>query len=323
MTGAKDHFADTPLHQVYGETLVELVEEGLDIYALEADLAVANMTDVTFKEWCPQRFLDVGIAEANMISISAGLAAMGKIPFAASFGVFSSRKVVDQLFMAVTYSNLNLKVVGTMPGVDGRGNGGSHQAFEDVALMRALPNMTVLDPCDAYEVRGVVRAAARHRGGVYIRIPRCVMPAIFDADYEFEIGKATILREGRDVSIITSGYMVSTALEAAALLEQEGVSARVVNMCTIKPLDTTSVLSVARETGAIVTAENHSVIGGLGSAVCECISEAYPVPVRRVGMPDRCGEVGTVEYLCEEFGMTSNDIVREAHAALQMKRKSL
>jgi transketolase len=308
-----------PLRIVYGETLAELVREGLDLYVLEADLAAASQTDETFKKFFPQRFLNIGVAEANMISIASGMAAMGKVPFASSFGPFVTRRVMDPLFMAVSYSNLNIKVVGTSPGVDGRGNGASHQSFEDIALMRVLPNMTVIDPCDAQETRSAIRFAATHVGAVYIRLFREALPQIFTPDYKFRPGKASVVRAGDDVSIIAAGYMLHPALAAAGILDKKGLSARVINMSSIKPIDEEAIVAAARETGAIVTAENHSVIGGLGSAVCEVVAEQYPVPVRRIGMRDRVGEVGTLEYLCEKFGLTPGDIAREALSAFSMK----
>jgi transketolase len=319
MTAETVSFDAKPLRIVYGETLAELVREGLDLYVLEADLAAASQTDETFKKFFPERFLNIGVAEANMISLASGMAAMGKVTFASSFGPFVTRRVMDALFMAVSYSNLNIKVVGTAPGVDGRGNGASHQSFEDIALTRVLPNMTVIEPADARETRAAVRFAATHVGAVYIRLFREALPRLFTPDYHFRPGKASVMRAGGDVAIIASGYMTHAALAAADILAKKRLSARVINMSSIKPLDEGAVVAAARETGAIVTAENHSVIGGLGSAVCEVIAEQFPVPVRRVGMRDRVGEVGTLEYLCEHFGLTPGDIAREALSVFTLK----
>jgi len=304
---------------VYAETLIGLVEEGRDIVVVEADLARTNGTDI-FARRFPERFIDLGVAEANMISVAAGMAAMGKIPFTSSFGSFAGRRVVDQLFMAVTYSHLKIKVVGSDPGVTGGINGASHQAFEDMALMRALPDMAVLDPGDAYELRQAVREAAAYPGAVYIRLLRKIHPAVFGPDYRLKIGKGKVIKSGHEATIIASGYMLRPALEAAGTLEKQGVSVEMLNMPSVKPLDTRLVLSAARRTGAIVTAENHSVIGGLGAAVCELVAGEYPVPVRRVGMPDHCGEVGTADFLCRKFGLTAENIIRQVHLALEMKR---
>lgn len=307
---------------VYAETLIELVENGNDIVVIEADLARTNRTDL-FATHFPERFIEVGIAETNMIGVAAGIAAMGKIPFASSFGSFGGRKVVDQLFMGVSYSNLNIKLIGSEPGVTGEILGASHQAFEDIAIMRALPNMTVLDPCDAYEFRSAVKEAAQYNGAVYIRMLRKKHPAVFNNEYKFKIGEGSILKEGSDVTIIASGYMVRHALSAADILEKENISARVISMCSIKPIDRDIILSSARETEAIVTAENHSIIGGLGSAVCEILSGEYPVPVRRVGMPDHCGEVGTADFLCKKFGMSAEDIANQVRIAINMKKRRI
>ena len=305
---------------VYAETLIELVEEGVDIVLVESDLARTNGTDRFGKKF-PERFIDVGVAEANMISLAAGIASMGRIPFTSSFGSFGGRRVVDQLFMAVTYSNLNIKLIGSDPGVTGEINGASHQAFEDIAIMRALPRMSVLEPCDAYELRQVVREAAFYQGAVYIRMMRKVNPPIFDANYRFKIDHGCVIRPGIDVAIIAIGYMVRIALEAAKILERKKISARIINMPCIKPLDKELVLTAARETGAIVTVENHNIIGGLGSAVSELVSEEFLAPVRRIGMPDHVGEVGTADYLCKKFGMTAQNIVEQAMQVIKLKNR--
>ena len=305
---------------VYAETLIELVEEGVDIVLVEADLARTNGTDRFGKKF-PERFIDVGVAETNMISLAAGIASMGRIPFASSFGSFGGRRVIDQLFMAVSYSNLNIKFIGSDPGVTGEINGASHQAFEDIALMRALPRMSILEPCDAYELRQVVREAAFYQGAVYIRMMRKIYSPVFDANYRFTIGRGCVIRPGIDVAIIAVGYMVKIALEAAKILERKKIAARIINMPCIKPLDKELVLISARETGAIVTAENHNIIGGLGSAVCELVSEESLTPVRRIGMPDHIGEVGTADYLCKKFGMTAQDIVEQTMKVIEIKKR--
>ena len=315
-----DNFHEKEMRQVFVETLIELIQQGVDIAVLEADLARSTGTELIGRMF-PERFFDFGVAEANMISIAAGMAIMGKIPFATSFGAFSSRRVIDQVYMAVTYSNLNIKIIGVEPGVTATVNGATHQIFEDLGLMRVLANMTVMAPCDVYELRQAVREAAHHKGAVYLRLLRKVQPVFSAPDYKFKIGKGNLLRDGRDITIISLGYAVRFAAEAAAVLEPQGICARVIIMPTIKPLDHELLLAAARDTGAIVTVENHNIIGGLGGAVCEFLSGRYPVPVRRVGMLDCIGEVGEEDYLCNRYGINTATVVREAHAALKLKRK--
>lgn len=298
----------------YGNALAELADKNPDVVVLDADLAGATKT-AAFKAVCPERFFDMGIAEADMVGTAAGLASCGKIPFATTFAVFATGRAFDQVRNTVCYSNLNVKIVGTHAGPSCGEDGGTHQAMEDIALMRALPNMTVVVPADDVEARAATLAAADHVGPMYLRMARLASPTVHTAnDYHFELGKGEVLREGTDLSIIACGMMVPRALEAAERLSGEGIQARVVNMHTIKPLDEELVLDCAKTTGAIVTVEEASVIGGLGSAVAEVVSERCPVPVRRIGVMDRFGKSGNGNELLDEFGLSADHIVEVARA---------
>ncbi|HIW77792.1 MAG TPA: transketolase family protein, partial [Candidatus Bilophila faecipullorum] len=261
-----------------------------------------------------------GIAEANMVGVAAGLSACGKIPFVHSFATFASRRCFDQIAISVCYAGLNVKIVGSDPGVGAELNGGTHMALEDMGIMRTLPGMTVFEPTDSVQLRKALPAVARHEGPVYIRLFRRKAEKVFDDDYVFTLGKADLLRDGSDVTIIASGVCVANALQAAAMLAGEGVSARVLNMHTVKPVDAEAVLRAAEETGAVVTAENHSVIGGLGSAVAEVLAEGRPAPLERVGVKDHFGQVGKAPYLMGVFGITPADIAKAARKALARKR---
>ena len=298
----------------YGNALAELADKNPDVVVLDADLAGATKT-AAFKAVCPERFFDMGIAEADMVGTAAGLASCGKIPFATTFAVFATGRAFDQVRNTVCYSNLNVKIVGTHAGPSCGEDGGTHQAMEDIALMRALPNMTVVVPADDVEARAATLAAADHVGPMYLRMARLASPTVHTAnDYHFELGKGEVLREGTDLSIIACGMMVPRTLEAAERLSGEGIQARVVNMHTIKPLDEELVLDCAKTTGAIVTVEEASVIGGLGSAVAEVVSERCPVPVRRIGVMDRFGKSGNGNELLDEFGLSADHIVEVARA---------
>lgn len=298
----------------YGNALAELADKNPDVVVLDADLAGATKT-AAFKAVCPERFFDMGIAEADMVGTAAGLASCGKIPFATTFAVFATGRAFDQVRNTVCYSNLNVKIVGTHAGPSCGEDGGTHQAMEDIALMRALPNMTVVVPADDVEARAATLAAADHVGPMYLRMARLASPTVHSAeDYHFELGKGEVLREGTDLSIIACGMMVPRALEAAEKLSDEGIQARVVNMHTIKPLDEELVLDCAKTTGAIVTVEEASVIGGLGSAVAEVVSERCPVPVRRIGVMDRFGKSGNGSELLDEFGLSADHIIQVARS---------
>lgn len=294
--------------EAYGKTLVELVENK-DIVVLDADLAGATKTAM-FKKACPERFFDMGIAEGDMMGTAAGLAVSGKIPFASTFAIFAAGRGFEQIRNSICYPNINVKIAATHAGVTVGEDGGSHQAIEDISLMRSLPNMVVLNPADAVEARQMVLAAAEYVGPMYLRFGRAATPVIHDESYKFELGKGELVKEGKDVSIIATGIMVAKALEAAETLKAEGIDAEVINISTIKPLDNELVLASAKKTGKVVTAEEHSIIGGLGSAVCELLAEEHPVKVTRIGVKDCFGQSGTPAALLEHYGLTAADIVK-------------
>ncbi|MCL6559861.1 MAG: transketolase family protein [Firmicutes bacterium] len=293
----------TATREAYGEALLALGKENPDVVVLDADLAKSTKT-YDFGKHFPERFFDMGVAEQNMLGTAAGLAAAGKIAFCSSFAVFASGRAFDQVRNSVAYPALNVKIGASHAGITVGEDGGSHQSVEDIALMRALPNMTVFVPADAVETAGAVRAAAEMKGPVYIRLGRAGVPVLHGPDFHFEPGKAVLLREGTDAVVIATGMMVSVALDAAELLAGEGIMAGVLDVHTIKPLDVEAVVNAARKTGALVTAEEHSVIGGLGGAVAEVLAENFPVPLKRVGMPYKFGESGTPSELLEKYGLT-------------------
>ena len=304
--------------EAYGAALAELGEK-YDFVVLDADLAAATKTGV-FKKKYPARHINCGIAEGNMISVAAGIAAAGKIPFASTFAMFAAGRAFEQIRNSVGYPHLNVKIGATHAGITVGEDGATHQCNEDIALMRTIPGMTIINPVDAVEARAAVEAAILHNGPVYMRFGRFAVPVINDVDYKFELGKGVTMREGNDVTLIATGLPVHLALTAADMLAAEGISARVINIHTIKPLDKEIVLKAAAETGAIVTVEEHSVIGGLGAAVCEAVCEATPVPVLRVGVEDTFGRSGTVPALLEAYGLTPENIVAKAKAALAQKK---
>ena len=291
----------------YGEALVKLGKVNKDVVVLEADLSKSTMT-AYFKKEFPERHINVGIAEADMIGTAAGIATTGKIPFASTFAHFAAGRAFDQVRNSVAYPHLNVKICPTHAGVSLGEDGGSHQSVEDVALMRAIPGMVVLSPADAVETEKMVFAVAEYNGPVYVRLGRLNIPVLFDENYKFEIGKAATLREGNDVAILATGLMVSEALEAAKLLEEKGIKARVVNVSTIKPLDTETVLKAAKECKFIVTSEEHSVIGGLGSAVSEYLSEVHPAKVVKHGIQDVFGQSADGETMLTNYGLRAKDI---------------
>ena len=291
----------------YGEALVKLGKVNKDVVVLEADLSKSTMT-AYFKKEFPERHINVGIAEADMIGTAAGIATTGKIPFASTFAHFAAGRAFDQVRNSVAYPQLNVKICPTHAGVSLGEDGGSHQSVEDVALMRAIPGMVVLSPADAVETEKMVFAVAEYEGPVYVRLGRLNIPVLFDENYKFEIGKAATLKEGNDVAILATGLMVSEALDAAKLLEEKGVKARVVNVSTIKPLDTETVLKAAKECKFIVTSEEHSVIGGLGSAVSEYLSEVHPAKVVKHGIQDIFGQSADGETMLTNYGLRAKDI---------------
>ncbi len=303
--------------EAFGATLVELANEGRDdIVALDADLATSTTT-AKFAAVFPERFFDVGIAEQNMIAMAAGLASGGKTPFTGSFAVFGTGRAYDQIRNSVCYPDLSVKVCPTHAGITVGPDGGSHQMIEDIALMRVLPNMRVLVPADFTAARAAIRIAAETAGPVYVRLGRAALGPVYADGAGFELGRAQVLRRGTDITLVACGVMVERALAAADALAGEGVSAEVVDAFSIKPLDVATILESAGRTGAVVTCEEHSVIGGMGSAVAEALGEGAPVPMERVGVKDAFGTSGEPEQLMERYGLTSPHIVAAARRVLQ------
>lgn len=292
----------------FGEALCKLAETNNDIVVLDADLAAATKTGV-FKKAYPDRFFDCGIAECNMVGIAAGLATCGKIPFAASFAMFSAGRAFEQVRNSVCYPKLNVKIVGSHAGISVGEDGATHQCCEDIALMRAIPNMVVINPCDHYEMIEAVKAMAEHQGPCYVRLGRLAVETInHNDDYKFELGKGIELKDGKDVTIVATGLMVQEAMKAAAALKEEGIDARVLNIHTIKPLDNEIIIKAAKETGKLVVVEEHSVIGGLGEAVTSLLAENYPVPVKKIGVNDTFGYSGPAVELLKKFGLSAENI---------------
>lgn len=297
--------------EAFGETLVELAGEGVQVVAVEADLSKSTTT-AKFADAYPERFFNVGIAEQNMIDVAAGLSATGQIAFTGSFAVFATGRAYDQVRNTVCYSGLNVKLAPTHAGISVGPDGGSHQMIEDIALMRVLPGMRVLVPCDFNAAKAALRAAAATPGPFYIRLGRAGVPETYPADFEFEVGRAYVLREGTDVTLAACGLMVPEALAAAETLAGEGISAEVIDVASIKPIDVDTLVTSVTKTGRIVTAEEHSVLAGMGSAVSEVLSEACPVPTRRVGVADTFGTSGDPGELMKHFGLTADDIAKAA-----------
>ena len=306
--------------EAYGNALAEFGAQYNDIVVLDADLAEATKTCV-FKKKFPERFFDCGIAENNMFGVAAGLAASGKIPFASTFAMFAAGRSFDQVRNSIGYPHLNVKICATHGGISVGEDGATHQCCEDMALMRTIPGMVVMNPADAIEARCAVEAAIKYNGPVYIRFGRLPVSVINDnEDYKFEIGKGVKLCDGTDITIVANGLMVEQALIAREMLRAEGISASVINMHTIKPLDTELLIAEAQQTGAIVTTEEHNVLGGLGSAVAEALSEICPVPVVKHGVPDQFGKSGPGKELLDYFGLNAAGIVEKAKIALQLKK---
>lgn len=306
------------MRDVYCETLMALAAEDKRIVALDADL-MSSSGMKPFAKAYPERFINCGIAEANMVGVAAGLSAMGKIPFAHSFACFASRRVCDQVFISASYARLNVRILGTDPGVTAAFNGGTHMPLEDMAVLRAIPEITLLEPADSVQLRALLPQLVESYGVYYIRLMRKNAVSVFAEGSEFTIGRGETLRGGRDVTLMASGILVAEALKAADELAAQGVEARVVNLFTWKPIDRALVERCARETGAVVTCENHNVVGGLGSAVCEVLGETAPVPMERVGVQDQFGEVGPEDYLRGRFQLNAVDIA--AAAVRVCKRK--
>ena len=308
-----------PTRDGFGEGLVELGKTNNNVVVLSADLTESTRAN-WFKKQFPERFFGLGVAEQDMFGTAAGFALMGKIPFTCTFGVFASGRAWDQIRVSVAYMNLNVKIAGTHGGISVGPDGATHQALEEIALMRIIPNMKVVVPCDALEAKRATIEAANTKGPVYLRLGRSGVPSITKAEDNFKIGKANTLRAGKDISIFACGQMVSEALAASDILSKEGISASVINMHTPKPIDKEAIIKAAKETGAIVTCEEHTVMGGLGSAIAEVVVENCPVPLKMVGVRDRFGVSGEPDELFKYFGLTSADIVRAAKEALAMKK---
>ena len=305
--------------EAYGNALAEFGEK-YDFVVLDADLAAATKTGV-FKKKFPERFFDCGIAEGNMISVAAGIATTGKKVFASTFAMFAAGRAFEQIRNSIGYPHLSVKIGATHAGITVGEDGATHQCLEDIATMRTIPGMAIVNPADAVEARAAVEWAINYNGPVYMRFGRLAVPVLFDKDsYKFEFGKGVTLAEGTDVTIVATGVMVDMALTAAEQLKADGISARVINIHTIKPIDRDIIIAAAEQTGAIVTAEEHNIIGGLGSAVAEVVGETVPVPVIRVGVNDSFGKSGKVPALLQEYGLTPENIAEKAKLAVSMKK---
>ncbi|AKN32877.1 transketolase [Clostridium carboxidivorans P7] len=305
--------------EAYGKALAKIGQENENIVVLDADLSKSTKT-AEFKKVCPERFINMGIAEGNMMAVAAGMSTCGKIPFVSSFAMFAAGRAFEQIRNSICYPKLNVKICATHAGITVGEDGASHQSVEDISLMRSVPNMTVICPSDAVETEAVIKAVSELKGPCYVRLGRSGVPVINDRpDYKFELGKAVTLREGKEATIIATGIMVDAALEAYNTLSEEGIKVKIVNIHTIKPIDKDAIINSARETGVVITAEEHSIIGGLGSAVCEVLSENLPTPVVRVGIKDTFGESGKPAELLKAYGLTSDDIVKAVKKGLSLK----
>ena len=302
--------------EAYGKALVKLGKINDDVVVLDADLSKSTKTNDFCKAY-PNRFFNMGIAEQNLVGAACRFAAAGKIPFASTFAMFATGRAFEVIRNSACYPKLNVKICATHAGITVGEDGGSHQSVEDISLMRSVPNMTVLVPADGVEAEKMIFAAAEFNGPMYVRLGRSAVPTLFDEDYNFEIGKGAVLKEGNDATIIACGMMVNEAILAADMLKEENINVRVINMSTIKPIDTELIIKAAKETKAIVTAEEHSIIGGLGSAVSEVVSENCPIIVKKVGINDCFGESGTPGELLEKYGLTAKHIVEKVKEAIQ------
>ena len=309
----------TATRDSYGKALVELGEKNEKLVVFDADLAAATKTGM-FKKAFPERFIDCGIAEGNMMGVAAGMATAGYTVFASSFAMFAAGRAFEQIRNTIGYPHLNVKIGATHAGISVGEDGASHQCCEDIALMRTIPGMTIINPADDIEARLAVFAAAEHNGPVYMRFGRLAVPRVFDESYKFEIGKGVYLNKGTDVTVIATGLLVERAIQAVELLKNEGISASLINMATIKPIDREIIIDAAKTTGCIVTAEEHNIIGGLGSAVAEVVAEECPVPVLRVGVEDTFGKSGPALELLEIFGLNAQNIVAKAKKAIELKK---
>lgn len=301
----------------YGNALKELANEGADkLVVLDADLSAATKTGI-FKKEFPERHINCGIAEANMICVAAGMSTMGLVPFASSFAMFAAGRAFEQVRNTVGYPHLNVKIGATHAGISVGEDGASHQCCEDFALMRAIPGMVVICPADDIEAKQAVKAAYKYNGPVYLRFGRLAVPVFHNADYKFEIGKGEVISEGSNITIIANGLMVAEAIEAGKMLAEKGISAEIINIATIKPLDEELVIASAKKTGKVITVEEHSIIGGLGEAVCSLLSEKYPSPVKRIGINDEFGHSGPAVDLLRQFGLSADNIAQTAENFLR------
>jgi transketolase len=308
------------MRDVYTDTLIEMAEKDPNIVVLEADLMAAHGTK-RFQEKFPARIFNVGVAEANLVGVAAGLSLMGKIPFAATFGCFAARRAYDQFFVSANYARLNVKLVGTDPGIIATYNGGTHMAFEDTGLMRNIPNLIVFEPCDLVSLRELMRQSAYHYGCTYMRLPRGECEVVYNEQDQFQLGRGKVLIDGNDIVIFASGsVLVNEALRAADVLRKENIEAAVIDIHTIKPLDADLVLEYAEKTNAVLTCENHQIYNGLGSAVAEVLSERRPTLMKRIGVRDEFGEVGELSYLQQRYGLTAHEISEQAKSLLEAKR---
>ncbi len=307
------------MRTVYCDSLIEAAEKDERIVLINSDSMKVTAT-APFREKFPERFLNVGIAEANMVGVAAGLAAYGKIPVVNSFTAFATRRCFDQIVVSVAYAGLNVKIVGNNPGILSELNGGTHMSMEDIGIMRTIPNMVIIEPIDEWQLRKAIPTIMEHDGPVYLRLNRGVNESVYDENYKFKLGKGDILREGKDVAIVASGFMVVKSLKAAERLKADGIDAAVVNIHTIKPIDSELLIDLANKTGAVVTVENHSIIGGLGSAVAEVLIENAPVKMKRIGVKDCFGEVGKKDYLLERFDLTPEKIAEQTKSLVINKK---
>lgn len=307
------------MRQVLFNELKSMMSEDERIVVIDADLAKANGT-LPLREAFPERAFDVGIQEQNMAAMAAGMASCGFIPFIFSFCPFVTRRICDQIAISIAYAKQNVKIIGTDPGVTAEMNGGTHMSMEDIGVLRSIPNMVILEPADKFELKSAIAEMIRYDGPVYMRMSRKVVQDVYSGDCKFDLFKADIVKEGKDVSIFASGIMVKEALTACEILKNDGIDAEVINVHTIKPIDRETVIKSARKTRAAVTCENHNVVGGLKSAVSEVLIEECPVPLRAIGVKDHFGEVGTLKYLMEKFKMTSGDIVNAVKEVIELKK---
>lgn len=307
------------MRDIFGESLVEIGKTNEKVIVIDVDVAHPTRAHM-FWERFPERFVELGVAESNAISFSAGISTMGLIPVVNMFACFASQRVCDQVSISVAYPKLNVKICGCYAGLTTPNTGATHQSINDIAIMRSLPNMIVIEPADEIELKQALKWAIGYEGPVYFRIVRCELPGILPENYKFQFGKGIILREGKDITLIGSGLMTSRCLKAAEKLKDRGISAKVISISMLKPIDEKLIIDSAKDTGCIITAENHSIIGGLGSAVSDVLSKYYPVPLQKVGIEDRYGESGRMDELLDKFGLNSNRIVEEAQIVVNRKK---